>query len=272
MSIWVFSVSVDFGLQVAGWLLSVLLGSEIIYDLLGSITFISVSLGSYSLYGIGSNVGLLATTLVVAWAARLGSFLFYRILQTGHDSRFEKIRSNPISFFVAWMMQGVWVLATLTPVLLVNSSPSHVKTSLTSVQTAQVLVGSAVWTVGFLFESVADYQKFVFKSTPENAGMFIQSGLWSLCRYPNYFGEMTVWFGMYMICTSQLSLDMCGVSLVSPVFVTLLLCYVSGIPLQEKQAWQRWGDNDEYLAYKQNTNLLIPSILSNDMLCCSKRQ
>ena len=271
MSIWVFSVSVDFGLQVAGWLLSVLLGSEIIYDLLGSITFIIVSLGSYCLYGIGSGVGLLATTLVVAWAARLGSFLFYRILQTGHDSRFEKIRSNPISFFAAWMMQGVWILATLTPVLLVNSSPSH-KTSLTGVQMAQVLLGCAVWTVGFVIESVADYQKFAFKSLSENAGMFIQSGVWSLCRYPNYFGEMTVWWGMYLICTAQSNVVMCGISLISPVFVMLLLCYVSGIPLQEKQAWQRWGDDDDYLAYKSNTNLLIPSIFSTNMICCSKRQ
>lgn len=246
---WVVYLSTAFGIQILGYLLSTLvLHSEVCFDLFGSITFCLVALESYD---SNSLVSQIATLLVVIWACRLGSFLFFRVLKTGGDSRFESIRSNNVAFFIAWMMQGVWVVLTLLPVLIVSTD--------VDVRFWQLVVGISLWGCGFLMESVADAQKFAFKSRPENAGHIIRVGVWNWCKYPNYFGEIVLWCGVCITCTSSVdvvsSWDIVALSIVSPLFVTVLLCFVSGIPIQEKQARARWGQ-----AWQDDgRNMLIPS-------------
>lgn len=248
---WVLYLSTAFGLQIFGYLLSVLVQSEVFYDLFGSITFVAVVLESYESNSLVSRV---ATLLVVIWASRLGSFLFFRVLKTGGDSRFDTLRSSYISFMIAWMMQGVWVVVTLLPVLILRAVEGPLPPRLW-----QIILGAAVWSTGFVLESFADAQKFAFKSRPENAKRIVDVGVWRWCKYPNYFGEIVVWCGVFITCTSAAhglqSLGAVGIAALSPIFVTVLLCFVSGIPIQERQALSRWGDQWR----EDERNMLIPS-------------
>lgn len=246
--LWVLQLSTAFGLQLIGYFIAILTHSEVFYDLFGSITFVLVALESYNTKSLVSKV---ATILVIIWASRLGSFLFFRVLKTGGDSRFDTIRANRVAFLVAWMMQGIWVIATLLPLMLVTMDAD--------LRSWQLVLGVGMWCFGFLLETIADVQKFIFKSKAENSKRIIDVGVWSWCKYPNYFGEILLWCGICITCTSSLdvlsSWKTVAMSLVSPVFVILLLCFVSGIPIQEKQALSRWGQSWE----EDDRNLLIPS-------------
>ena len=196
---------------------------------------------------------LILTILVVIWALRLGSFLFRRILQDGKDSRFDEIKPNKWRFIVAWTIQGAWVFITTSCALAaITGSPSAPMTMLS-------WVGVGVWLVGFAIEAVADHQKSAFKKAPENADKFIQQGLWKVSRHPNYFGEIMLWIGICLIAAPVLS-GWQWVTLISPIFVTLLLTRVSGIPMLEAKSDKRWGEDPDYQAYKQCTPVLIPFI------------
>lgn len=116
-----------------------------------------------------------------------------------------------------------------------------------------------MWVFGFLFEVIADHQKSRFKSNPDNAGKFINEGLWSLSRHPNYFGEILMWSGLYLSSTSVLK-GWEHISVISPVLLSYLLTRVSGIPLLEKAGMKKWGDQPDYQEYIKNTAKLIPYI------------
>jgi steroid 5-alpha reductase family enzyme len=111
--------------------------------------------------------------------------------------------------------------------------------------------------VGFLFEAVADDQKRRFRANPANEGRFIASGLWAWSRHPNYFGEITLWFGIALVALPALS-GWQYATLISPVFVYLLLTRISGIPLLEARAKKRWGDEPAFQAYRARTPVLFP--------------
>ncbi|KAG5684442.1 hypothetical protein PVAND_013676 [Polypedilum vanderplanki] len=117
--------------------------------------------------------------------------------------------------------------------------------------------GFLLWIAGFIFETVADYQKFTFRSLPENKGNFMSSGLWAYSRHPNYFGEILLWLG---VAISSFSGSKSYSVFISPIFVALLLIFVSGIPALEKKADQLYANNEEYQLYKKNTPVLIPFI------------
>jgi len=114
-----------------------------------------------------------------------------------------------------------------------------------------------VWLVGFGFEVVADRQKRRFRSDPDNEGEFIRSGLWRLSRHPNYFGEIVLWVGVALVALPALE-GWQHVTLVSPLFVYLLLTRVSGIPMLEEKADERWGGREDYERYKRETPVLWP--------------
>jgi steroid 5-alpha reductase family enzyme len=118
-------------------------------------------------------------------------------------------------------------------------------------------VGLLIWVIGFLIEIIADSQKRAFRRNPENKEKFINTGLWSWSRHPNYFGEITLWVGMAIFAMPILN-GLQWFTLISPLFVILLLTKVSGIPMLAKKGQERWGDNPEYQAYLKSTSLLIP--------------
>lgn len=156
-------------------------------------------------------------------------------------------------FFTVWNLQGLWVTTTALAAW----------TAVTSAERAPLgwlaVLGVAVWMFGFGIEAVADRQTSRFKADPANQGEFIDVGLWSRSRHPNYAGEITLWIGVLIVAAPALS-GWQWIGLVSPVFVTVLLTRISGVPLQEKQAQERWGDRTDYRAYRERTLVLIPRL------------
>jgi steroid 5-alpha reductase family enzyme len=120
-----------------------------------------------------------------------------------------------------------------------------------------LLVLVMIWAFGFAIEATADAQKNRFRADPENKGKFIHTGLWARSRHPNYFGEIVIWIGVAVIALPILR-GWQWVSLISPVFVTLLITRISGVPMLEKRADEKWGGQEDYEAYKERTPVLIP--------------
>ncbi len=227
------------------------LKTEKFYDLTGSITYISIStLLVLSLPQI-DNRAVLLLVLVIVWAARLGTFLFTRVIKEGSDSRFEAIKVSFSRFLLTWTLQGLWV--TFTAAAAWGAITSNVRKDLGWLS----LVGMMIWAFGFIIEMLADAQKSRFRSNPENEGKFIQEGLWTWSRHPNYFGEILIWIGVAIIALPVLK-GWALLTLISPVWVIIQLTLISGIPMLERKADERWGQDEDYKKYKENTPTLIP--------------
>ncbi|XP_023349817.1 uncharacterized protein LOC111718450 [Eurytemora carolleeae] len=240
------------GIQWIGCAAAVFFKTEKFYDLTGSATFILVSHLAYE-SSLMTRRQSVQGWLVFGWACRLGSFLFLRIMKDGEDKRFDKAKESPAIMFKFWTLQGIWVFITLLPTLLLNSERRNPPIG------TRDYIGWGLWTLGFILEVVADAQKSMFKNNPENKGKFISSGLWSVSRHPNYFGEMVLWFGLYISSSSVFS-GLQYLSVLSPIFVSFLISKLSGIPLLEAAALKKWGDNPAYKHYIENTPVLIPFI------------
>ena len=182
-----------------------------------------------------------------------GTFLFRRVRRAGKDDRFDELKPSFLRFLNTWTIQGLWVSLTLAAALAAITSGERVSTATTSATPfapdAFLIAGAVVWVVGFVIEALADSEKRRFRADPANKGQFIRTGLWSWSRHPNYFGEITLWTGIAIIAFPVLQ-GWQLVTLVSPVFVFLLITRVSGIPLLEKKADERWGGQEEYESYK----------------------
>jgi steroid 5-alpha reductase family enzyme len=225
--------------------------TEIFFDLTGGITYITVVVAVVLLSPTIDGRSLLLGALVLVWAVRLSTFLFRRILAAGEDRRFREIKKSFSRFLMTWTLQGLWVTFSLAAALAAITSETRVELGIFA------LAGFLVWLFGFIIEVIADRQKSRFKADPENDGKFINVGLWSWSRHPNYFGEIVLWIGVAIIALPTLS-GWQWVTLISPVFITLLLTRISGVPMLEARADEKWGGQKDYEAYKANTSILIP--------------
>jgi len=249
--IFALSVGLVFMIQWLAFIAAYLLQTERFYDLTGSITYISVTIMAVLLSPVVDGRSILLLVLVVIWAARLGTFLFRRIQKAGKDARFDDIKPSFIRFLNTWTLQGLWVTFTLAAALAAITTTTRKELGLFA------LIGFLVWVFGFAIEVVADIQKSRFRADPENKGKFIHTGLWAWSRHPNYFGEIVLWIGVAVIALPILR-GWQWVTLISPVFVTLLLTRISGVPILEKRADEKWGGQEDYEAYKKRTPVLIP--------------
>ncbi|XP_018105658.1 uncharacterized protein XB5780651.S [Xenopus laevis] len=244
-------LGLSLGIQWVLWVIAALFHTEKFYDLAGSGTFILLAHLSLRWTGTRFLRQQVQTGLITVWGVRLGTFLFLRILKDGHDRRFDRVRDNPGTFLIYWTMQGIWIFVTLLPSLMLNLGKQEKPLGLRD------YLGWSLWTVGFIIQATADQQKWIFKSDPDNAGKFIQTGLWAYSRHPNYLGEILQWSGLFLSASTVLS-GYEYVSIISPVFVWFLLSYVSGIPILEKQALKRWGSEAAYQSYISHTPVLWP--------------
>jgi steroid 5-alpha reductase family enzyme len=248
MMVW--AVLIIFGIQCVAFLPAYLYQTERYYDLIGSLTYIVatlvVLLGSAHFDARSRFIAL----FIIVWAVRLGSFLFLRISQDGKDSRFDKIKPSPLLFFRTWMLQGLWVTVT-------GGAALAALTSSTSTPLGMVdSVAIALWVLGFMIEIIADRQKRQFRKT-HGSSKFITTGLWALSRHPNYFGEIMLWSGIALLAAPALQ-DWQYLTLVSPLFVYVLLTRISGVVLLEYKSDRRWGEDAAYLEYKARTPQLLP--------------
>ncbi|MBR54158.1 hypothetical protein CMK19_10400 [Candidatus Poribacteria bacterium] len=252
-----FIVSIGFLIHWVIFIPSYLMRTEKFYDITGTIAYLAMI--STSVYVVSSTAGALAfrskvvVVMVIVWAMRLGLFLFIRVLKVGEDSRFEDAKNSFVTFLMFFNISGLWVFLTTANALTLILNNSDLFGDF------QFFVGLTIWIIGFSFEVIADEQKRRFRKKTENQGMFIVSGLWSISRHPNYFGEILIWTGMAIISLPVLS-GWQYATLISPIFVTLLLTRISGVNLLEESADKKWGHLDNYQDYKKNTAVLVPFI------------
>ncbi len=251
LPIFALCVTLAFLIQWIAFIPAYLRQTEKFYDLTGSLTYLTVVVIAVLLTPQADARSWLLLGLVAVWAIRLGSFLFRRIRAEGFDRRFNELKPSIPRFLLAWTLQGLWVSLTLAAAL----------AAITTLERASLgffaAFGFLVWLAGFAIEVVADQQKKQFRERPENAGKFIRSGLWAWSRHPNYFGEITLWVGVAIIAVPVLQ-GWQWLTMISPVFVIILLTRISGVPLLENRADKKWGGQPEYEAYKARTPILIP--------------
>ena len=245
--VWIFAI------QIIVFIPSFIFRTEHYYDLTGGITYIStmvIALVLKNNYQSIDLISLLLGSMVIIWATRLSLFLFLRVKKSGEDVRFKKIKHSFSWFLMTFMLQGMWVFMCVFPALIVLSS-------FNSGLNNYAIVGSAIWLFGFIFEIVADFQKSYFNKC--NKGKFISSGLWSMSRHPNYFGEFMLWLGITIASIGYID-NYKYIVFLTPIFVYLLLTRVSGVNLLEEIGDKRWSNNKDYKDYKKNTPIFFPKI------------
>ena len=224
--------------------------TEHYFDLTGSLSYITTVIVAMVLNPSLYIRDLIICAMILVWAVRLGSFLFWRIKKDGQDKRFIVMKTKFTWFLLTWTLGGLWVLVTMAAGLAALTSNTTVELGILG------YVGIALWLFGFAVEVIADNQKTQFKKDPNNKDRFITSGLWSWSQHPNYFGEITLWLGLALFTYPVLS-GWQLVTLISPIFVYLLLTRLSGIPTLDRLAKEKWGSDSDYIAYVEATSKLM---------------
>lgn len=193
--------------------------------------------------------GLLVAALVTLWGARLSYHIFLRNKNKPEDFRYRSWRKSWKNFYLrsflqVFMFQGLFLYIISLPIIFIQH---HYVVGLKWID----LVGTGTWTIGFLLESVSDYQLKVFKSKPEHAGRIMTIGLWKYSRHPNYFGEVVQWWGIFLLA---MPLSGGWITIVSPLTITYLIRYVSGVPMLER----KYAGNTEFEHYKRRTPVFFP--------------
>lgn len=251
MAVYALCVGLAFVINWVVFVPSFLAHTERYFDLTGSLTYLTVTIAAMLLSTDLDMRAWIAAAMVVIWAVRLGTFLFRRISKDGSDGRFDTMKFDFLQFAMTWTIQGLWVSLTLAAALAIFTATDREPFGVIGA------IGLIVWVAGFSIEVIADTQKSTFKADPANEGRFITTGLWSWSRHPNYFGEITLWTGMAIMAIPILS-GWRWIVLISPVFVFVLLTRVSGIPLLERRARKRWGDEEAFRTYTESTSVLVP--------------
>ena len=187
--------------------------------------------------------GLAVLALVTVWALRLALYIGWRNAGAGEDFRYRKWREESggnfwwVSFFKVFLLQAVVLWVVSSPLLLAHFGGSRPLGIIGG-------LGLVLWCCGFVYETVADWQLRRFKSDPANAGRVMRSGLWSLSRHPNYFGEAVLWWGIALV-----TLPVGGwLSLIGPIMTAYLLLKVSGVALLDSAMVERRPDYADYIA------------------------
>ena len=245
------AASIGFILHWLIFIPSYIYQTEHYFDLIGSISYISIVLFTFLALNNLDIRSILIGLLIMVWAVRLGSFLFNRVKRDGKDNRFTVMKTKFWWFLFTWTLGGLWVFITMAAGLAAMTSAKVIPLGW------YALIGIVLWLEGFIVEVVADHQKTRFRSKKENRDKFINEGLWSLSRHPNYYGEITLWFGIAFIAFPVLQ-GWQLLTLISPIFVYILLTRISGVTMLERRADKKWGDDPEYQLYKETTSSLIP--------------
>jgi len=224
--------------------------TDIFFDLVGSLSFLSIGLISLLLIpNIDANQ-ILVFFLLLFWSLRLGPFLFIRRLGANNDERLEEFFKSPLSLYFLWSMNSLWVFFTSLSMIIIFSSPNENEFGLIQ------WLGLIVWVTGYVIEVISDSQKTKFNKF--NKGKFINIGLWKYIRHPNYLGEIIIWVGIFIISLNYIHSLTSFLSILSPIFVFLLLRFITGVPQLEARGKEKWGHLDEYNSYKEKTGLLFP--------------
>ncbi|MFA6981550.1 MAG: DUF1295 domain-containing protein [Patescibacteria group bacterium] len=242
------ALAISLTIQVVFFTLAYLGKTDRYTDLSYGSTFIIISI--YLLLKIAdTNMRqVLVASAVILWGTRLSGYLFIRIFKIKKDIRFNNIRNDFYKFAKFWLLQGISVwLVMLSTILAFQTNSNNIS--------ILNIMGLVIWLLGILIETVSDSQKFKFIN--RNPGKWVNTGLWKYSRHPNYFGEMLCWWGL-LIAVFNSETDIQLIGLISPIYITALLLFVSGIPPLEKKMDEKYKGNKDYQRYKDETSLLIP--------------
>jgi steroid 5-alpha reductase family enzyme len=193
---------------------------------------------------------LIVSVLVFIWGLRLSYYIAKRNLGKEEDYRYKQMRKKwgnkqvLFAFFQVYMLQALFLYIVATPII-ISFAGGATKLSIIS------MVGILVWIVGFLFEAVGDKQLKVFLKNPQNKGKLMTTGLWKFTRHPNYFGEATMWWGIFLLALPS-AYGVLGI--ISPILITYLLLFVSGVPMLEK----KYENNEAFQKYARRTSKFFP--------------
>lgn len=220
-------------------------------DVAWGLGFVLLTWTSFYISGDFGIRTILVGVLVSVWGLRLAWHIHRRNRNKTEDYRYLAWRNEWGKWFYirsyaqVYLLQGLLLYLIVSPVLVINSGTKATFGILD-------VLGLLVWLFGFYFESVGDAQLAKFISDPANKGKILQTGLWSYTRHPNYFGEVTQWWGIWLLALSVPN----GIfSIVGPLTITILILKVSGIPMLEK----KMELNPDFAEYKRKTNMFIPS-------------
>ena len=240
-----------FAIQWVVFIPSYIFKTERFFDITGSLTYLSTVIIILAHTKTTELRSLLIAGCIAIWTIRLGIFLFSRINKAGSDGRFDNIKTNFLKLLQAWTLQGLWVAITIGAGLAALTSVQYKPYSVID------LTGLIIFLTGFSMEIISDQQKKDFNS--KNNSSFITTGLWKYSRHPNYLGEIILWFGIAIMSATNMS-GWQYITLISPIFVSLLLIKISGIPMVESRSDIKWGTVEEYKIYKKTTPVLIPNL------------
>jgi len=233
------------------FLLALKLEDNSIVDIAYGLGFVLIGWSGSLAYGSGEARQLLLLTLISLWGLRLAGHISARKRnEEGEDPRYRQWRESWGKTFVwrsylqIYLLQGTVIYLVALPLLLVIRAPGGPLGWLD-------LLGVLIWLFGFAFEAIGDWQLLQFKGDAENRGRIMRYGLWRFTRHPNYFGEATLWWGIFLIAFGA---PLGWLAIISPLLIDFLLLKVSGIPMLE----ERYAGNSEFEAYKQRTNALFP--------------
>jgi steroid 5-alpha reductase family enzyme len=248
---WLYALYALGAFAFVGWLLSILRKDVSIVDSMWSVMFLIAAITYTAKTDSPGARSFLLIALVVIWAVRLAVHITWRNWGEEEDHRYQQIRKNNSpnftfkSIYIVFGLQGAlaWIISLPLLAGIDGNSPVGFLD----------YAGVALWFIGFLFESVADFQLMKFKSDPDNRGQVLDSGLWRFSRHPNYFGEFCLWWGYYLIALSAGG----WWTVVSPVLMTFLLLRVSGVAMLEKDIGKR---RPAYAKYIEQTNAFFPGL------------
>jgi len=247
------SALVTIGMQFTFFVVAATCKFDKVTDFAGGSNFLVVALLTFLLSGTYYPRQIAITVLVGLWGIRLTGYLFYRILKIGEDKRFDDKRENILAFAGFWIFQAFWVFTVSLPVIYINAPLWYNDRDLQ----ASDYVGMVLFAIGLIIETIADQQKFNYRNNPDNKGHWCESGLWSWSRHPNYFGEMLVWWGAFTLSIAILNEGKLWTSIMSPLFAMAILLFLSGIPLLETKADDKYKGDESYIEYKNSTSPLI---------------
>lgn len=249
-NLFLLSGGVIFAYATVWFIISLILKRNDVADIAWGLGYILLC-GVYALTQLPTNRLLLLYVLVFLWGLRLALHIAIRNRNKKEDFRYKQWREEwgktfyVRSYLQVYLLQGVLLLVIISGVTLAASQPEQPALGLLDV------IGLLVWLLGFFFEAVGDYQLKKFIENPDNTGKIMDQGLWKYTRHPNYFGEATMWWGIFLIVLST-TYGLYGV--LSPLTITTLILFVSGIPMLEK----KYANDPAFQAYKKKTSVFIP--------------
>ena len=244
---------VTVGYQLFFYAIAATLKFDKVTDLAGGSNFVVLNVLTMLLSSTSFPAQVAVNALVIAWGCRLSLFLFYRIIMIGEDNRFDTMREDPIKFLGFWIFQMLWVYIVSLPYIFLNGCNG---------EEGELSVGEiiliALSSIGLVIESIADQSKFNFKQAKKTD--WCAESVWKYSRHPNYFGEILFWWGIFGLCTGQMNdnKQWAYFTILSPLFITTLLLFISGMPILEPSMHKRYHGRDDYHEYLKSTSILIP--------------